>query len=224
VLTSNRALLLICLVIPGMLICTAARAESHRGESDLQDIPTNLGLLRTTIEEAIGEVCDRLSLHELTTLCLSSQPDSPDDWLVEQTLVEHLLGRGYRVIIPDSLPATPPEICPDAGILRYHILTMDLEYISTRRQRLFGPRMVERKVYLSMLFRLSLPTGEVVWAGETKKTAGDLIPFRDLPLAERESAPFLSPRLPPDNWGRLAEPALLTVAIGSLIYLFYSTQ
>jgi hypothetical protein len=224
VLTSNRALLLICLVIPSMLICTAAGAESHRGEGDLQDIPTNLGLLRTTIEEAIGEVCDRLSSHELTALCLDSQHDSPDDWLVEQTFVEYLLGKGYRVIIPDSLPATPPEICPDAGTLRYHILTMDLEYISSRRQHLFGPRMVEREVHLSMLFRLSLPTGEVVWAGETKKTAGDVIPFRDLPLAEREPAPFISPRLPADSWGCLVEPALLTVAIGGLIYLFYSPQ
>ena len=193
--------------------------ESNQGEN-----PTNFGLLKTTLEEAIEEVCDRLSSHEPTVICLESPSDFEGRWLVDQVLAEQLLGRGYRIVLPDSLPDRAAEICSRAGFLRYRVVKMDLDYPSARRQHLFGPRLVKREVQLYLFFQLSRATGEVIWAGEVRKTGGDWIARNDLPLAEQGSLSFLSPRLETDGWGRLAEPAILTAAIGGLIYLFYSTQ
>jgi hypothetical protein len=207
-----------------MWFSVANGAEGSPEGSDQGDNPTNLGLLKTTLEEAIEQVCDRLSSHEYTTICLQSRPDEDGRWLVEQVLAGQLLARGYRTILTDSLSRRYPEICSDAGILRYRIVQLDLDYASTRRQHLFGPRLVERKVQLSLFFQLSRPSGELVWTDAVKKTGGDWIPQKDLPLVEQESISFLSPRLKSDGWGRLAEPILLTAAIGGLIYLFYATQ
>jgi hypothetical protein len=221
---ATTVLLLICSFFSGAWIDGVLTAETVSPESDQGEHPTNLRLLKIILEEAIEEVCDRLSSHEFSTFCLESPSDLNGRWMVDQILTERLLARGYRVVFRDSLSNETEELCARAGFLRYRIVQMDLDYVSSRRRHLFGPRLVERAVQLDLLFRLSRASGEVVWAGEMKRTGGDWIALRDLPLIEQASPPFLSPRLEIDGWGRLAEPALLTAAVGGLIYLFYSTQ
>lgn len=221
---ATTVLLLISLLSSGVLTGPARAAERAAPENDGGGHPTNLRLLKITLEEAIEEVCDRLSSHELSALCLETPSKLNGHWLIDHVLTERLLTEGYRVIRPDSLTAQTAEICSLAGFLRYHVVRMDLDYVSSRRRHLFGSRMVQREVQLEMFFRLSRATGEVIWADEINKTGGDWIPMGDLPQAEQGSPPFLSPHLEPDGWGRLAEPALLTAAVGGLIYLFYSTQ
>jgi|GEM_PF-2068157 len=220
---ATTVLLLICLFIWGARIPGACAAESS-SESDRGEHPTNLRLLKSTLEEAIEEVCDRLSSHEFSMFCLESPSELNGRWLVDQVLTERLLDRGYRVILTDSLSTGSAELCSRAGFLRYRIVRMDLDYVSSRRKHLFGPRLVQRETQLELLFRLSRATGEVVWTGEVKRIGGDWIFSRDLSRVEKASPPFLSPYLETDGWGRLAEPALLTAAVGGLIYLFYSTQ
>jgi hypothetical protein len=217
-------LLLICSLLSVIWISGMAGADSSSQGSDQGESPTNFGLLKITLEEAIEEVCDRLSSHGLTTICLESPSDFDGRWLVDQILTEQLLEKGYRVVLPDSLPIQSAEICSQAGILRYHAVQLSLDYGPSRRQHLFGPRLVERQVQLYLFFQLSRATGEVIWADEVKRNVADWIPQKDLPLMEQETLSFLSPRLETDGWSRLAEPALLTVVIGGLIYLFYSTQ
>ena len=221
---ATTVLLLICSLLSGAWTNGALSAEPSSPESDQGEHPTNFRLLKRTVEEAIEEVCDRLSSHEFSTFCLESPPDLDGRWLIDEVLTERLLARGYRVIFPDSLSAETAEICSQAGFLRYRIVRMNLDYVSSRRKRLFGPRLVERKTQLDLFFRLSRASGEVIWAAEINKTGGDWISRKELPRMEQESPPFISPRLEPDGWGRLAEPALLTAAVGGLIYLFYSTQ
>jgi len=221
---ATTILLLIGWLIPGIRIDGAGAAEPSPAEIDQGGHPTNLRLLQRTAEEAIEEVCDRLSSHGLSTICLEPPSDLGGRWLIDQILTERLLAGGYRVVLPDSLSSQAEEVRSRAGFLRYRIVRMDLDYVSSRRKHLFGPRLVQREVRLDLFFRLSRAAGEIIWAGEVNKTGGDWIPMRDLPRVERGSPPFLSPRLKPDGWGRLAEPALLTAAVGGLIYLFYSTQ
>jgi hypothetical protein len=210
-------LLLICCFISGTWIDSAPAADSSSPGNSQEEHPTNLRLLKRILEEAIEEVCDRLSSHEFSTFCLESGPELNGRWLVDQVLAERLLARDYRVVFRDSLSAETADLCSRAGSLRYRIVRLDLDYVSSRRTHLFGPRQVEREVQLDLLFRLSRATGEVVWTGEIKRIGGDWILFRDLPQAEE-------PHLETDGWGRLAEPAILTAVVGGLIFLFYSTQ
>lgn len=217
-------LLLISSILSGAWIDGALRAEPSSPGSDQGEHPTNFKLLKITLEEAIEEVCDRLSSHEFSTFCLESPSDLSGRWLVDQILAERLIARGYRVVFGDSLSNETAELCSRAGFLRYRIVLLNLNYISSRREHLFGPRQVEREAQLDLFFRLSRATGEVLWAGEIKRSAGDWISRKDLPQMEQASPPFLAPRLPTDGWGRLAEPAILTAVVGGLIYLFYSTQ
>jgi hypothetical protein len=221
---ATTVLLLIGSLIPGIWIDGARAAEPSPAEIDRGGHPTNLRLLKRTAEEAIEEVCDRLSSHGLSTICLEPPSELDGRWLIDQILTERLLAEGYRVVLSDSLSAQEKEIRSGAGFLGYRIVRMHLDYISSRRKHLFGPRLVQREVRLNLFFRLSRAAGEIIWAGEINTTGGDWVPMRELPRVERESPAFLSPRLEPDGWGRLAEPALLTAAVGGLIYLFYSTQ
>ena len=221
---ATTILLLICFFFSGVRTPGALAAEPSSQRSDQGEHSTNLRLLKSTLEEAIEEVCDRLSSYEFDTFCLEPPSDLDGRWLVDQVLTECLLDRGYRVIFPDSLSTEAAALCSQAGSLRYRIVHLNLNYASCRRKHLFGPRLVKREVLLDVMFRLSRATGEVVWADEIKRTGGDWIPSRVLPQAEQASPPFLSPRLETDGWGRLAEPVLLTAVVGGLIYLFYSTQ
>lgn len=220
---ATTGLLLICLFIWGVRI-SGARAEESSSENDRGEHPTNLWLLKSTLEEAIEEVCDRLSSHELSTFCLEPSAERNGRWLVDQVLTECLLARGYRVVFPDSLPNESAELCAGAGFLRYRIVRLNVDYVTSRRKHLFGPRLVKREAQIDLFLRLSRAAGEVIWTGQIRRTGGDWIPSRDLPPAEQASPPFLSPRLETDGWGRLAEPVLLTAIVGGLIYLFYSTQ
>jgi len=224
---ATTVLLLICFFIFSAWIDGARAADGSSSESDQSnrgEHPTNLRLLRITLEEAIEEVCDRLSSHEFSTFCLESGPELDGRWLIDQVLAERLLNRDYRVVFQDSLSTEAGEPCARAGFLRYRIVRLSLDYVSSRRKHFFGPRLVEREVRLDLYFRLSRATGEVVWTGEVERISGDWVSSRDLPRVEQASPNFLSPHLETDGWGRLAEPALLTAAIGGIIFLFYSTQ
>jgi len=206
--------------ILGMSLGSAARGDQSSLEGESQVVPSNFGLLKQTVEEAIEDVCGRLPLHQLDTLCLGCEWEAPGNWLVERALVEHLRSRGHQVIVLDN----PLGACARETTLRYRLVDLDLIYPSSHRKHIFGPRMVERKVHLHVLLSLSSANGAVLWTGEVQRSPGDWISDKDLPQAERETVSFVSPRLKADSWGRFAEPALLTAVAGGLIYLFYSTQ
>ncbi len=193
-------------------------------EANPAAVPTNLGLLRLAVEEAIDEQCDRLPLYEPKVLCLYPGSIAPGNWLVELALIQSLRRRDCRILLPDSSASTSHAICSDGQFLRYRVADLDLVYSASRRKHLFGPRMVERQVHLHLIFLLSKKDGEVLWTGETQRTSGDWISAKELAAVQRESVPFISPRLKTDSWGHFAEPALLTAAVGGLIYLFYNSQ
>lgn len=191
---------------------------------DSEVIPTNFELLRLVVEEAIEEVCDRLPSHETKLLHLGSESDAPGNWLVERALIQSLRRRSYRVIVPDTSCAQPNMANAGPELLRYRLMDLNLLYPASRRKHLFGSRLIERQVRLHLLLQLNREDGEVLWTGEAKRTGGDWIPAKKLEYAEQEPLPFISPQLKADGWSRFAEPALLSVVIGGLIYLFYSTQ
>ena len=219
-----KALLGIGVFALGLGFLSVARGDGLSTAADPEAIPTNFGLLRLAVEEAIEEVCDRLPLHEPRVLCLGPESDAPGNWLVEHVLIQSLQSRSFRVLLPDTSEAQPHSTCAGRGVLRYRVVNLDLLYPACRRKHLFGPRLVERQVHLHLLFRLDKEDGEVLWTGEPQRTRGDWIPAKMLDYVEQESVPFISPRLKTDAWGRFAEPALLSAVVGGLIYLFYSTQ
>ncbi|MCK4272166.1 hypothetical protein KAX22_05925 [bacterium] len=208
----------------GLGFFSMAWGDGPAKEANPAAVPTNLGLLRLAVEEAIDELCDRLPLHEPKVLYLHSESIAPGNWLVELALIQSLQRRDCRVLLPDSSASTSHAICSDGQFLRYRVADLDLVYPASRRKHLFGPRMVKRQVHLHLIFLLSKKDGEVLWAGEAQRTSGDWIPAKELAAVQRESVPFISPRLKTDGWGRFAEPALLTAAVGGLIYLFYNSQ
>lgn len=203
-----------------MSLGSFAYGDQPSQEGEYPVAPSNFALLKQTVEEAIEDVCGRLPLHQPDTLCLGSECEAPGNWLVERALVEKLRSDGYQVIVPNELLGD----CAWGSTLRYRLVDLDLTYPSSYRKHLFGPRMVERKVHLHIFFSLSDANRAVLWTGEIQSNPGDWISDKDLPRVERETVSFISPRLKVDSWGRFAEPALLTVAAGGLIYLFYSTQ
>jgi hypothetical protein len=208
----------------GLGLFSMASGDGLEKGIDSEVIPTNFELLRLVVEEAIEEVCDRLPSHETKLLHLGSESDAPGNWLVERALIQSLRRRSYRVMAPDTSCAQPNMASAGRELLRYRLMDLNLLYPASRRKHLFGSRLVERQVRLHLLLQLNREDGEVLWTGETKRTGGDWISVKKLEYAEQESPPFISPQLKADGWSRFAEPTLLSVVIGGLIYLFYSTQ
>ena len=219
-----KALVGISLLVCSLGVFSLASGGDPAEADRSQIVPTNFELLRQSVAEAIDEVCDRLPLHEPGNLCLRPETAFTGNWLVERALIQSLQGRGVRVLIPDSLKKQPSAAHMCHTVLHYRVVDLDLEYPASRRKYHFGPRLVERQTQLHFLFTLSGDSGEVLWTGETQRSDGDWILVKELANLERKSPAFVSPRLKADGWGRFAEPALLTAAVGGLIYFFYSTQ
>jgi hypothetical protein len=216
-----NALVGICIFVLGLGFSSAAWCDSPSKPTDPHVFPTNFGLLRLTVDEAIEEMCDRLPLHEAKILCLNPESEAPGNWLVERAFLKSLRRKDVRVMMPDSSGATA---CAARSRLSYRVVDLDLIYSNSRRRYPFAPRLVQREVRVHFLLKLNSVDGEILWEDETERSGGDWIPVKDLPYAEREGPPFISPRLKVDGWGRYVEPALLTAVVGGLIYLFYTTQ
>lgn len=223
-LKAAKALVGMGIFVFGFALLSLAYGDDLSNEADQETVPTNSGLLRLTVQEAIEEVCDRLPLLEPKVLCLSPEHEAPGNWMVEQALIQSLHRRGFRVLIPDSSRSLSETTCQAEAILRYRVLDLNLLYPTVRRKHLFGPRLVARQARLNVLLRLDGPDGEVLWAEQAQGTRQDWIPAKMLTVVEREPISFASPHLKADGWNRLAEPVLLSAVVGGLIYLFYSTQ
>ena len=184
--------------------------------------PSNEEFLRQTVRSFFERTFDDFPEAGSKLLLLQAEREHPANWLLEDELVSYLLSMKYHVALRSG---EPENNLRESNFLFYRIIETRLDYPKVRRKGFLGARMVSRRAYLNLSFRLEEETtGKVLWTKRGQEESSDLVKRSMIKSMNNESHSFLSPSLPDDPQSRFLEPALVAVVVGGLIYLFFASR
>jgi len=183
--------------------------------------PSNEEFLRQSVRSLFERTFNDFPEASTNLLLLRAEREHPGNWLLEDELVSYLLSMNYQVALRSGETDGNSE---ESNSLFYRIIDMRLDYPKAERKGFLGARMVSRRSYLNLSFRLEEATGKVLWTRREQEENSDLIKRSMVESLNNESYPLLSPSLPDDPQSRFLEPALVAVVVGGLIYLFFASR
>jgi hypothetical protein len=195
----------------------SARAE----EADKENPPSNEEFLRQSVRSLFERTFDDFPEANSKLLFLQAEKEHPGNWLLEDELVTYLLSMKYQVALRSSETGGNSG---ESNSLFYRIIEMRLDYPKAERKGFLGARMVSRRSYLNLSFRLEEATGKVLWTGREQEESSDMVKKSTVASLNNESYPMLSPSLPDDPQSRFLEPALVAAVVGGLVYLFFASR
>jgi hypothetical protein len=197
-------------------------AIGQTNESEEENLPSNEEFLRQSIRSLFERTFDDFPEVGSSFLLLQPEREHPANWLLEDELVSFLFSMKYQVALRSSEPVGNSR---ESNSLFYRIIEMRLDYPKVKRRGFLGARMVSRRSYLNLSFRLEdASTGKVLWTRREQEESSDLVKRSRIKSLNNDSYPILSPSLPDDPQSRFLEPALVAVVVGGLIYLFFASR
>lgn len=178
---------------------------------------TNENFLRKTIDSVLEE-CLKDAPLGTKSVWIKQEGENPFFWIVEEEIVSYLQKRGPVGIDGDNI------IEKEGLILGFRVIKLNLEYPEIKRKKFLGKSWVVREGQVFLSFKLSDHRGEVLWSKRGERKESDLVEMRQLTELNNKLYPFLSPEVPESNWGKYLEPAVVTVAVGALVYLFFANR
>ena len=214
---------LICAWFLACVVClNPLESLAEKKKTVQENPPSNEEFLRESIRSLLGRSFADFPQAFSKFLLLKAEEDHPANWLLEGELVSYLLSSNYQVALHST---EPNSNLLESQSLFYRIIEMSLEYPKVKRKGFFGERIVTRKAWLNLSFRLEdNATGRVLWTKRGKEERSDLIKKNKIKSINNQSYPFLSPSLPGDSQSRFIEPALVVAVVGGLIYLFFANR
>ncbi|OPZ81199.1 MAG: hypothetical protein BWY77_00750 [bacterium ADurb.Bin431] len=188
------------------LLLTVAQARA-------QEPPTNLELFRRTMEQQLAGVEPQLALADSSLLCYgSSVPQAGWDWLFESVVFEKLGGkRALRLRRVDAAAVERP-------LLHYVPMDLNVRYEEARSGRRIL-RTVSSRLHLKYLDE----RGELIFSRELIGSVSDTLARGQIAAVEDPALPFTIGKRPqPSRLKRMAEPVVMALITGGIIYLFYS--
>jgi hypothetical protein len=213
-------LLLFCMTIGCVSSSVAVRADDA-------PVMTNMEVMTQLTGGAIQEIIDKVPLP----------PDAKDFKLVPYALDERydfidnvfariLTERGYRVRASGPNPGGTPNNGTQAGLrIEYQAMDFNLVYPKIYRSYVVGGRTVERSADVILMAKVVDPSNDsIIWIGEAARSHRDQFDYSRLAEVEAGVFAFSKPPRQSTNWGKIAEPVVVSGIIVGLIYLFFSNQ
>lgn len=149
---------------------------------------------------------------------VKEEGENPSAWIVREEIVSFLSKTGpVGVGKKEGQESSSP-------VLSYRIIKLNLEYPEIKRKKLFGKSWITRESQVAISFNLSDPDGKILWSKRGERKNSDLLRKEELLSLNNRQYPFLCPEIPQSTWGRYVEPAVVTVVVGGLIYLFFANR
>jgi hypothetical protein len=178
----------------------------------LAGTPTDWEVARETVTEMFETIG---GLEDIESVVLYDARYSSDDagYLVRTQLAEVLGGRGIEVYLASPL-GTEPEV-----ELRYLVNQLRVVHKRSYRKLLLGRKMIERWAQAEVeitLMKDNMVISQQRFVNEQKS----IFPESELDLVR--SASLTQEYYTSSSAGSLWEPIIVTVMVGTLIYLFYA--
>ena len=203
------------------LVIWAPGGSAQIDEPVEENPPSNEEFLRQSMRSLFERTFDGFPDANSNLLLVQAEREHPGNWLLEDELVSYLLSMNYQVALRSSETGANSR---ESNSLFYRIIQMRLDYPKAKRKGFLGARMVSRRSYLNLSFRLEEATGKVLWTKREQKESSDLVKRSTVESLNNESYSILNPSLPDDSQSRFLEPALVAVVVGGLIYLFFASR
>lgn len=178
---------------------------------------TNENFLRKTINDVLQD-CLTEAPFDSQLVWIEEEEGNPSAWIVKEEVVSFLKKRG-----PVGMTKRD-EREKSFLTLSFRIIKLSLEYPEIKRKNLFGKSRVRREAQVALSFNLSDSEGRVLWSKRGERGSSDLLKKEEIFFLNNKQYSFLSPQIPEGSWGRLVEPAVVTVVAGALIYLFFANR
>ncbi len=178
---------------------------------------TNESFLRQTINDVLDD-CLKEAAIDSQMVWVKEEGENESAWIVKEEIVSFLSKRG------------PVGMGENAGgknsslVLSYRIIKLNLEYPGIERKKLFGKSWIKRESQVAISFSLTDPDGRILWSKRGERKNSDLLGKEQLASLNNRQYPFLCPEVPQSTWGNYLEPAVVTVVVGGLIYLFFANR
>ena len=205
------------LIIVGLSACAVGaygpvRASTH-------EVTTNVDLViqaaSTAVQGGVNNLdASRDSVAWQSPMLVVSQEKHEANWIVEHLLIEQMLSRGTTVVL-DSTGGSAY-----ASRLAYRIVDLNIRGSSG----LMGST-VSRECRITTALRLSSESdGAVLWQDESNGHQGDRVPKTHLDALNNDDFGFADTSIEKRSWGKIAEPAIVSGVLGSLVYFFFSNR
>ncbi|MCJ7497877.1 MAG: hypothetical protein MUO78_07055 [candidate division Zixibacteria bacterium] len=178
---------------------------------------TNENFLRKTINDVLQD-CLTEAPFDSQLVWIEEEEGNPSAWIVKEEVVSFLKKRG-----PVGMTKRD-EREKSFLTLSFRIIKLSLEYPEIKRKNLFGKSRVRREAQVALSFNLNDSEGRVLWSKRGERGSSDLLKKEEIFSLNNKQYSFLSPQIPEGSWGRLVEPAVVTVVAGALIYLFFANR
>jgi len=172
--------------------------------------------LRSRSHHVITEAVNG-GLHLPVTAVSLSIPPSPLNDLVQQSVVQELLGRTGNVFV-DAADADT--------VLTYSAIEAAVSYGAPFTKTFFGSKFIVRSVAIDVEMTLSTRiSNAVIFSSVVRSTAVDTVQFLDLRVLDESAPPFIT--IAPVAYtffDSIIEPAVVTIASAVAIYLFFTIR
>ena len=209
--------LLIATLSGAAVFCSPAFCSSP-GQSASAVLTTDVDLVILTasaaVESGVASLdASRDSVNWDPPLLVVAQEKHAANWIVEHLLLEQMLVRGTQTVVDSALSTS-------ATRLAYRIVDLNIRGYSG----LIGSS-ASRECRITIALRLSDEgDGAVLWQHESDGHRQDRVPKTQLEALSNEDYNFADIELEQRSWGRIAEPAIVSGVLGSVVYFFFSNR
>ena len=193
-----------------------------------EPLKTNLDVMSDLTAEVIEKLLADIPSNVDKDVTLLPYDNTENYSFIENVFQRVLTSNGYKTHTSIAMTNGPggnrnPTI--NGLVVEYQTLNFNLKYAKIYRSYLIGGKKVQRKADLKLVAKvLDLADDSVVWVGEAESSYEDSFPYGRISEVEDGEFAFTKPSRGGTNWGKVAEPVVVTGIIVGLIYLFFSNQ
>lgn len=212
----------------GPLLCAVLLWMAAAAGPVAADEPTvsNVDLMNKLTSESVDEILTRVpdNFHSRDVVLVPYALDERYEF-IDNVFTRILTAKGFRVRAGVAGNAASKARTDSGFVLEYQATDFNLAYPKIYRSYLIGGRRVQRSADVRLIAKVVDPADDsVVWMGEAGRSSRDQFSYGELPTVEAGVFAFTKPPRKTTNWGKIAEPVVVSGIIVGLIYLFFSNQ
>jgi len=177
-------------------------------------IPTNEEVVISSVREAAEKTMRGYGLDKIQMNIAESGIDRP----ISNGIAEALGSLGVKVFAGGISGES-------TNSLNYDVLGFDFDYGKGASRGFLRKRMIKREFAARLRITISKSIeGPILSFEDVAVSYVDNIDPRFANLVKSRDIPELAPDLPGSGWTKIAEPVVVTAAIGGLVYLFFANR